>query len=435
MICRICKNTHFFEITNLGTQPLSGIFPLLSEPTPKAYELKVIKCDNITNPKACGLMQFEKAPPVEEMYGLTYGYHSSISPLMVAHLQDIAREVKAKVSYKPGDAILDIGCNDGTLLGFFDPSLKRMGMDPSSKKFLEYFQPGIEVFFDFFDAKKIKEKHGNIQFKSITSIAMFYDLEDPTAFMQDIYSVLADDGIWAFEFSYLPLMLTNLTHDQICHEHVTYLGLKQIHWMAEKVGLKIVDVSLNEINGGSILVFAAKKESALPVQAEKIAYYLDMETAMDKKSTYALFDSRIQQHRLQVKAILQDIQDQGKTVWGYGASTKGNIMLNYCNITPQWLPFICDESSKKFGRKMPGSEIPIVSKEAFRTAHPDYAFVLIWPFRKEVIQSEMAYLQKGGKLIFHLPQLHIVDKDNYEYYINTPFSDMSFSLNNMAYLG
>ena len=427
--CRLCGNEALRPVVNLGRQPLSGVFPRPEAADPTASPLELVRCDTAARADACGLVQLRHSAEVAEMYGATYGYFSSISPTMVSHLQGIAGRVLDAVRPAPGDVVLDIGCNDGTLLNLFGGrGLTRIGMDPSSRKFAARFQPDIRVTYDFFSEAGARAMIGDRQCRIITSIAMFYDLDDPLAFMRQIRSLLAQDGVWALELSYLPLFLKQLTYDQLCHEHLTYIGLRELDWMMRRTGLKILDVSFNDVNGGSFFVLAARDDSPLPVNTAKIEGILAEERPLATDAPYARFANRVTDHRDEVRHFLSLANAAGKRVYGYGASTKGNIVLNYCGLGPQDLVAIGDRNPEKDGLVTPGTRIPIISHEKLRAARPDYLFVLIWHFRREVIQDEMEFLERGGKMVFDLPRLHVVDRDNCRRYLDASFEDLAFPL-------
>lgn len=422
--CRVCGEEKLTPVLSLGNQPLSGVFPSADSPDPPTSPLDLVICDG-----PCRALQLKHSANVLEMYGATYGYRSSTSRTMRSHLEGIVTELLELVQPNPGDVVLDIGCNDGTLLNFYrEHNLTCIGMDPSSKKFADNFDTNIKVIYDFFSADGVREMVGNQKCKIVTSIAMFYDLEDPIGFMNQIHSILAPEGVWAFELSYMPLMLQNLTYDQIMHEHLTYLGLQQIQWMAERADLKILDLSLNFVNGGSIRVMAARKDNPIKPNYEVIKKLLDAEEPLTTMAPFDRFRNRIIQHRNEVRAFIDTMRSSGKKVYGYGASTKGNIVLNYCGITPDDLVAISDLQPQKDGLVTPGSRIPIITHEKLREADPDYALVLIWHFRREVIEDEINYLEKGGKLVFDLPRPHTVNLENYQHYLNASFEDLAFSL-------
>lgn len=427
--CRICGNTTLTRLLSLGNQPLSGVFPRPEAPDPSLSPLDVVCCDRQTNPDACGLIQLRHSAELSEMYGVTYGYYSSISPTMVSHLKQIAERIIGIAQLRAGDTVLDIGCNDGTLLNFFSGmGLTRIGMDPSSQKFAGNFQKDIKVVYDFFSEKGVRSMIGPGQCRAISSIAMFYDLDDPMSFMRQIRALLTVDGVWAFELSYLPLLLTQLTYDQICHEHVTYLGLKQIEWMTSRTGLKILDLSFNDINGGSIFILAGRDDGPHRPNSSLIHKTLGEEAPLDGVAPFRRLAQRVSAHRDEVRHFFDLAKAAGKKVFGYGASTKGNIVLNYCGIGPEQMPAIGDRNPEKDGLVTPGTRIPIISHEKLRHAAPDYLFVLIWHFRREVIRDEMEFLKRGGRMVFALPRLHVVDKDNYQRYLDSDFDDLAFSL-------
>ena len=252
---------------------------------------------------------------------------------------------------------------------------------------------------------------------------MFYDVDNPNSFCKDIFKLLKNNGVWILELSYFPLMLKNLTFDQICHEHVTYYTLTVFKNIAEKNNLKIIDITLNEINGGSIEIICAKKTSKLNINKNKITEIIKDEKKISTGS-YENFNKRIKKIRRLINMFIN--LNSKKKIIGYGASTKGNIVLNFCSINNSQIKEICDGSKKKLSKFTPGSNINIISKEKMRKKSPDYLLVLIWSFRKEIIKQEFNYLKKGGKLVFHLPRFHIVNIKNYHSYINDDFKNMSY---------
>ena len=429
--CRICGNRKFKEIISLGNQCLTSVYPKPESKDPSKSRLELVLCDSKNKPELeCNLVQLYHNADIEEMYGTTYGYFSSISPTMVSHLEDIIKFTKRHVNLNAGDAVLDIGCNDGTLLNKygFETKLKRYGVDPSSEKFLHMFQKDIKVLTDFFSYNKVNEFSEGKKFKVISSIAMFYDIDDPVEFAKSIELLLDDEGFWIIEIAYLPLMMKNLAYDQIMHEHLTYLSLRQMEIIFEKSNLKVVDFSINSVNGGSILLAACKKDFKCDINVEKIKTLREEEKVLANFDVYKRFAERIKKHKSKLLKLLNDLKEKKSTIMGYGASTKGNVILNYCGINKKLLPEICDQNPEKPGLFTPGSRIPIVSKKEMRKKNPDYILVLIWHFRKEVIKDEIDYIKNGGNLIFHLPKIHIVNKNNYKKYCNSDFSDLSFHL-------
>ena len=363
------------------------------------------------------------------MYGLDYGYKTSISKLMVSHLRKkIVRLNKFGVLNKKSK-ILDIASNDGTFLNFFSKSKKQYdlyGIDPSASAFIDSYDKNINLIVDFFNKKNV-EKHfinKKIKFSLITSYAVFYDIEEPNEFCAGIEKILDKNGIWILEFSYFPLLLKNLTYDQICHEHCTYYSLSTFHKIISKNNLKIVDFTLNEINGGSIEVICAKKKSRFKSNVNKISHVLQEEKKISNRD-FDKFNLRMENSKKNLQLFLKN--QNKKDVIGYGASTKGNVILNYCNLNNKDISFVCDANPSKEGKFTPGSHIEIISKDKMRKIKPKYLIVLIWSFRTEVIKQEKNFIEDGGKLIFPLPVFHVVDKENYKKYLKENFSLFSFT--------
>ncbi len=423
MICRNCERNKFLKLSNIGYQPISSIF-LKNKKKIKNYSLDLFKC------KICDLVQLSKIANLKDMYGSEYGYKTSVSKLMINHLKEKFIRLKKLNILKKNSNILDIGSNDGTFLNFFidtNNNLNLYGIDPSASAFIENYNKKIKIIIDFFNQKTVKQYFRNnktIKFSLITSFAMFYDVEDPNTFCKDISNILEKNGLWILEFSYFPLLLKNLTYDQICHEHVVYYTLSTFNKIIKKNNLKIIDFSINEINGGSIEVICAKKNSKHKTKNKKINEILKKEKLITQRD-YDRFNLRVETSK---KNLLLFLKNQKKSdVIGYGASTKGNVILNYCGVTNKNISYICDANPSKIGKFTPGSYIDIISKERMRKINPKYLLVLIWSFKTEVIKQEKEFIKKGGKLIFPLPVFHIVDKDNYLKYLKKDFSIFSFT--------
>ena len=426
MICKNCKSKKLKKVFKLGKQPISSVFFKKPKKKLKSYSLDLFKCDN------CKLVQFSKLPPLSDMYGQTYGYNTSLSPLMVNHMREKYNSINKNYTKLIKGQILDIGSNDGTFLNFFKnkKKLNLFGIDPSAKKFFQNYKKNTHVIIDFFSKKNLfnyfkKNNISNKKFNLITSYAMFYDVEDPNSFCKDIFSLLNKDGLWILEFSYLPLLFRNLTYDQICHEHVMYYSLSTFQKVINKNGLKVVDLSFNEINGGSIEVICAKKNSKY--RPKKIVKQTLHEEEKISENIFQLLQERVNNVKKSLVEFLKNIN--AKDIIGYGASTKGNIVLNHLKLSKRNISYICDANPYKFNRYTPGTNIEIISKKEMRKRNPKYLIVLIWSFRSEVIKQEIDYIKKGGKLIFHLPIFHIIDKYNYRQYINSDFKSMSYNIN------
>jgi SAM-dependent methyltransferase len=402
--CRICDSSELSSILHLGEQCFTGIFPKSQdEPLAKA-PLEIIKCAE------CGLVQLHHNFEPSMLYGPSYGYRSGLNKTMVEHLKAKATHLQQLCPLVPGDIVLDIGSNDGTSLGFYPANVSRVGFDPSGEKFKKYYQPGVQLAVDFFSAKAFQQKFGAQKAKIISSIAMFYDLQSPAEFVGQIRDVLAPDGIWHLEQSYLPLMIKVNAYDTICHEHLEYYALKQIKWLTDRFGLKIIDVQLNNSNGGSFAVSVAHKNSAFHEATAVVDKFLreEKEFGLDDGTAFTRFIQFVKQHREELPAKLSEIQRGGKLALGYGASTKGNVILQYCGITSKLLPAILEVNPDKFGCWTPGSKIPIISETEGHARNPDFLLVMPWHFKANVVQREADYLKRGGQLLFPLPEIHAV---------------------------
>lgn len=405
--CRICGNTNLTKVLSLGEQFLTGVFPKNTEDKITCGPLELVKCHGN---EGCSLLQLAHSYDSSEMYGENYGYRSGLNQSMVKHLQMKVESIQRSVALKSDDLVLDIGSNDGTLLSFYSKSLTRVGMDPTAAKFRRFYQPEINVIADFFSAERFRREFGEKKAKIITSIAMFYDLEDPVTFVQQIGAVLAEDGVWHFEQSYMPSMLESNAYDTICHEHLEYYGLSQIQWILERCGLKILDVEINDVNGGSFAVTAALKAASLDSNQQKIQAILDSEAGLKDLSPYQSFAERVYKHRSDLKDVIGGIIAQGQRIMGYGASTKGNVILQFCRFTSKDIPFIAEVNPDKFGSLTPGTLIPIVSEADAHAMKPDYFLVLPWHFRENLLGREKTFLNSGGKMIFPLPKIDIVSQ-------------------------
>jgi hypothetical protein len=332
---------------------------------------------------------------------------------MVNHLQRKANQIKSAISLAPSDLILDIGSNDGTLLRAMDgPGLRLVGMDPVGVKFRQYYPPNAQLIPDFFSAARFRKELGQQSARVVTSIAMFYDLESPLEFMRQVYEVLSEDGVWVFEQSYLPAMLASVSYDTICHEHLEYYALKQILWMLDRVGFRAVDVELNDVNGGSFSITAAKKSARYEGNETAIRDIVREEQRVELSGTdiYKKFRERVYRQRGELRQFLRKARQEGERIFGYGASTKGNVLLQFCGITAEELPCIAEVNTDKFGAFTPGTRIPIVSEHAARSMNPSGFMVLPWHFRDNIVARERGFLAAGGKLIFPLPKLEVVGR-------------------------
>ena len=403
--CRASKSRHLISVLNLGEQCLTGVFPRSRSQHITKGPLELIWCPD------SGLLQLKHSYSLSEMYGENYGYRSGLNASMVAHLSGKIRGLERKYQPQRGDWVLDIGSNDCTSLkAYTTKGLRRIGMDPTSAKFREYYPDDVVVVEDFFSAASFLDATSGKRAKIVTSIAMFYDLEKPGDFVRDIASVLADDGVWHFEQSYMPSMLRTNAYDTVCHEHLEYYSLRVIKDLCEQNGLRIIDVQMNSVNGGSFAVTACHCDAPIPSAHPIIDWMLEMEDNWGLNTTkpYRQFEDRVFKHRADLQKLIHALLSDGKRILGYGASTKGNVLLQFCQFGPEHIPAIAEVNSDKFGAYTPGTKIPIVSEDEARAMRPDYFLVLPWHFKPGIVQREREFLESGGKLIFPLPEIEIV---------------------------
>lgn len=370
-----------------------------------------------------GAARLDGVAPLDKMYG-QYWYRSGINASMTRQLQQIVGEICERIPVNTGDVWLDIACNDGTLLAAVPDVAIKVGIDPADDSYVQESKRIADAIVqDFFsEAAYQRTGYGNRKAKVVTCIAMFYDLDNPRPFIRDVHKILADDGVFVVQMSYTPLMLKQMAFDNICHEHVYYYNLTSIKKLFEAEGFVIRDCSLNDTNGGSFRVYFQKDTSdkrtfATQQQRDvcdyRVASILDYEAAhwdLSNPQLWTDFGANINKLRGQVLEFLHAAKAEGKTVYGYGASTKGNTLLQLFGITPDLVTAIAERSPYKFGLETVGSRIPIVSEEDMRAAKPDYLLVLPWHFIDEFVKREQEFIAAGGKLVVPCPQFQVIGK-------------------------
>jgi hypothetical protein len=403
--CRVGKSKNLVSVLNLGYQALTGVSPKSADEEITSGPLELVWCPD------SGLLQLNHSYEPDEMYGENYGYRSGLNQSMVNHLTDKVRYLERLATLKQGDVVVDIGSNDCTTLKAYSTSgLRRIGIDPTGSKFTAYYPNDVELVPTFFSAdayRSVESRPAQI----VSSIAMFYDLDAPIAFAQQIESILADDGIWHFEQSYMPSMLRMNSYDTICHEHLEYYSLGVVEFILKEAGLRLVDVRMNAINGGSFAVTATKAaNTSIPANTAVINWLLEQEKrlGLDTPRPYRDFEERVFRHRDDLTRLIRALNADGKTVLGYGASTKGNVVLQFCGLTVDDIPAIAEVNEEKFGRFTPGTKIPIISETEARAMNPDYFLLLPWHFKDGILRREQEYLSNGGKFIIPFPEIEIV---------------------------
>jgi hypothetical protein len=402
--CRLCGAPDLVTVLELGEQALTGVFPGSLDEDVSRGPLTLVWCSS------CTLLQLAHSYEPTEMYGDDYGYRSGLNRSMQVHLARKARRLEAVVGLAPDDVVLDIGSNDGTLLGSYATTpLHRIGIDPTAARFATYYPSDTRIVPAFFSARNFSEV-SDAPARIITSIAMFYDVDDPVAFARDVRDCLAPDGVWHFEQSYMPSMLRSTAYDTVCHEHIEYYSLATIRQILSQAELELIDVRFNRVNGGSFAVTAAHRDSAVPASRVLIDWFVSQErrAALDTPGPFRRFEERVFRHRADLTELIETLRVDGASIMGYGASTKGNVLLQFCGFGPEHIEAIAEVNEDKFGRVTPGSGIPIVSEAEMRGRRPDYLLVFPWHFRDGVIERETEYLEGGGRLIFPLPEIEIV---------------------------
>lgn len=402
--CRLCGCSDLVQVLDLGRQALTGVFPAQLDEDTLEGPLTLAWC------RECHLVQLGCDYPTDLMYGDNYGYRSGLNASMVRHLGGMAAKLERQQQLHQGDVVLDIGSNDGTLLAqYATRGLTKIGIDPTAEKFKEFYQPDVSIVSDFFSKEAfftVSDRPASV----VTSVSMFYDLPDPSSFAAQVAECLAEDGVWLLEQSYLPSMLRTSSYDTICHEHLEYYTLETLGAILKNAGLEIMDVRFNRVNGGSFAVEAAHASRAVSQDRNLIEWFISQECRMgfDTPLPFRDFENRVFQHRADLRELIAALKHSGKRVFGLGASTKGNVLLQFCGFTSNDIQCIADVNTYKHGRFTPGTNIPIVSEEQARSHNPDYFLVLPWHFRESIVEREQDFLRRGGGLIFPLPEIEIV---------------------------
>ncbi len=413
--CRVCGSEALTQVISLGDQHLQGSFvkPGKEEPPLRKIPTSLVRCDPMRDEKACGLLQMEYTVPPEVLYS-AYWYRSGTNNTMRNHLKEIAHEV-ANLIGRNEVRVLDIGCNDGTLLANYPEQFIKFGVDPSDIAREIVSKPGFEatIVQDLFPSEELHARLGGRPLDIITAIAMFYDLEDPVAFTRGIKEILAPDGLWIFEMSYMPLMLEMNAYDTICHEHLEYYSLATVEYVLRQCGLKVINATTNDTNGGSIRCYAthdANFRYRNPSFKENVRRLRQREfdLALDTDRPYRNFQDRINVHREDLNALLRRLKKDSKRVHIYGASTKGNTILQWCGIDQRVIDVAAERNPDKYGASTLGTDIPIVSEADSRAMEPDYYLVLPWHFRTEFLDRERATIEGGVGMIFPLPIVEVI---------------------------
>jgi len=389
--CRICNETELSPLLDLGDQKIANGFHDCSEEQVGA-PLNLVRCSS------CGLVQLKHAVDTNLMYK-KYWYRSGINQTMRDHLKSAVDKIMSFNVLKDGDIVIDVGCNDGTLLNYYPENVVKIGVDPSN------IHPTNCIHVnDYFTYDNVKSTLNGKKAKVISSIAMFYDLNDPKEFVKDIRAALADDGLWVLEMSYLTRMISNAAYDSICHEHVTYYSMTT--FMSTLVGtdFKVIDASVNNINGGSIRIVCSvggKNSEYIDEMVEA-----ELQTGYSDAKIYEDFVRRVSTSKNELTSFIAENKD--KKIYGYGASTKGQIVLQYCNLDSSHMIAIAERNPSKYGLYTPGTNIRICNEQEMRNAKPDYLLIFPWYFFDEFKDREADLHDSGCKFILPLPKFKVV---------------------------
>lgn len=404
--CRVCGAQSLTSIIDLGNHAISGFVTATKKS--QTYPLALVLCTT------CGLVQSaHTAVPANTLYR-TYWYKSGVNDSMKHALYDIVTSIKKRVNVKKNDIVLDIGANDGTLLGFWGTTVTRIGFEPARNLLVEAKTHATHIINDFFSQKAFDDIVCGRQANIITTIAMFYDLEDPNSFVQEMSTSITQTGVWVIQMASLLSTVQNNMFDNICHEHIEHYSLHSLEYLLTKHHLAVVDIEENEVNGGSIRVYVMKTSAAKQYKykgaSQRLMRYRvkELQAKLSSPATYRAFRTRVAYTKRAIRSFITKEIKRGKIVYGYGASTKGNTLLQYYKFTKSYLTAIAERNPAKWGKKTIGTYIPIISEAQARRDHPDYFFVLPWHFKQEFIRREHKYLQSGGSMIFPLPSPTIV---------------------------
>ena len=405
--CRLCGTSDFIEAFSLGMQVVKDFIDSPNDVSKKG-PLDLILCNS------CGFLQLRHTFSKEYLYN-HYWYRSATSPTMIIELADIVKSASSMVNLEDGDFVIDIGANDGTLLKQYENNnLTKVGFEPSN--LWKYgASPGITIINDYFNAKSYSERFPGKKAKIITSIAMFYDLDDPNRFVEDIKSLLHSEGVWIVQMNYLGLMIKNLGYDNVCHEHVGYYSLTTMEYLLSKHDMEVFDVELNNVNGGSFRLYikhSSDKTKKINTWAINQIRAAEDKMGISKPQTYAEFSKQVEKQREELISLLSELSKKGKNILIYGASTRGLVILEYCGIDSNIIKYATDKNSDKWGKYLSGTGIKIISLEEYRKINPDYLFVLPYQYAFEIANQERGFLENGGNLIIPLPIPKVLNKDD-----------------------
>lgn len=393
--CRLCGSSDLKDMFSLGEQFINDFVPQERIGKGLTAPLELMMCNH------CSLLQLRHTAPQELLYSRFYWYRSGVTDTMCNALRNITEEIEAIIALNPGDVVLDIGANDGTMLATYKTKgIYRVGCEPANNLIDQLNKNADYVMHDFWNYESymnMATKWGIEKAKVITAIGMFYDMEDPNKFIKDASKALTDDGVFVAQLMCLASMLKTNDVGNIVHEHLEYYSLESLKYLFETNGLEIFKIEENEVNGGSYRLFARHYKGT----------GIDFDEKITLDDIFA-FAKRVEENKNKcVEFIKQEVR-RGKKVYVYGASTKGNVILQYYGLDNSLITAAAERSPEKWGKYTVGTWIPIVSEEEARNARPDYFLVLPWGFFSEFYAREKKWRKNGGKFIVPLPEFRVV---------------------------
>jgi ribosomal protein L36 len=401
--CRNCFSSKLKYLFSLGKLSYTGKFPKDKKKNIKKAEVVLVICEK------CSLVQLGHNYNLKYLYNQDYGYRTGINSTMIMHMRKIQKTLCGLVKIKSGDYVLDIASNDGTLLNLYNKNIVKTGIDPLIKKYKNFYKNIKYRIPSFFSSNLIKKYKIIKKFKIITALSVFYDIENPNKFLQDVYNILDDNGVFLLEHADLFSIVKNKMFDTICHEHITYYSTKVILKILNKNNLRVFDIKRNSINGGSVQYFICKKNSKFKNKIKIIKKTLKEEKSLklDTFETYKEFIQSVNIIKKKLLIFLKNLKLSKKIIHGYGASTKGNVLLQFFGISRKHINVIADRNPNKYNLFTPGTKIQIISEQLSRLKKPDYYLVLPWHFKNEILNREKKIIKEGTKFIFPLPKIKI----------------------------
>jgi len=410
--CRICYNDSINEVLKLEPQYVATTFVTNNENNPMAkikIPLTLILC------KKCGLVQLKETVRPDLLYK-NYFYRTAINDTMKRDLQDVVNYAVENVKTEKDDVVVDIGANDCTMLSMYPDHLKKFGIEPATNIDWSHVNKSITIVNNYFSKDTVLKATNGKKAKIISATAVFYDFDDPNIAAKDIKDVLHEDGVCVIQVSYLLDTIRDMNFYDVVHEHLEYYSLKSINYLMERNGLKIIDATTNFVNGGSLRVLVTHKENSRPKSKRyKEILYEDKKWNLEELDTYVQYEHKIKDIIKKSREFIVNEIENGGTVIGLGASTKGNVLLQICGIGKDLLPYISDRNKEKVGLRTLGTDIEIISEEKAREINPSAMLVIPWNFKEEVLSREKDYIQNGGKMLFLMPRPYFVDKNGEHY--------------------